>query len=162
MTQELDQLHGLAIAADAEAIPATPEAPPVDENGQPLPPPPDFSTEAAGAVDMFSALVVGYCPKAESIWTPETKGRIAGALAPVMEKYGVTFGSLPPEVMLLIVAGPPLWQSSRLLAEQINADREKARQVQGKTPEGPPAGIAPPAPEEHPMQERHPQMGLYK
>lgn len=160
MSAELDQLHGLAIAADAEALPPVPETPALGEDGQPLPPPPDFATEAAGAVDMFGALVVGYCPKAESIWTPETKGRIAGALAPVMEKYGVTFGSLPPEIMLLVVAGPPLWQSSRLLAEQINADREKASQAQGKAPEGPPTSIAPPA-EEFPVQERHPQMGLY-
>lgn len=155
---ELDQLHGLAVAADAEAIPPQPEAPALDAAGQPLPPAPDFNQEATGAVDMFAALVVGWCPKAETIWTPETKGRISGALAPVMEKYGFTFGAAPPELMLLIMAGPPLWQSSRLVADQINEERAKKAEQAGA-----PAPQIAPAPEKHeaPTAPVHPQMGLY-
>ena len=158
MTTDLDQLHGLAAAANAEALPILPEAPALGDDGQPLPPPPDFANEAAGAVDMFGALVVGYCPACESIWTPETKGRISAALTPVMEKYGVTFGTLPPELMLLIVAGPPLWQSSKLLASQINADKEKASQAEPANP----ARVAPPETGAGPVQEVHPQMALYR
>lgn len=153
MNNELNQLHGLALEADALALPPAP--PPVGEDGQPLPPPPDFVTEAAGAVDMFSALVVGYCPTAETIWTVETKGRIAAALAPVMEKYGVTFGTLPPEITLIFVAGPPLWQSSKLVAQQINADKAKAAEEK-------PRQVQQAQQAETPIQEVHAQMGLYR
>lgn len=156
---ELDQLHGLALAADVEALPPQVEAPALDASGQPMPPPPDFANEAAGAVDMFSALIVGWFPPAETIWTTETKGRIAGALAPVMEKYGFTFGAAPPELLLLIMAGPPLWQSSRLIAEQINA--EKAKKAEQAPP--PPANLgAPPESGETPGPAMHPQMALYR
>lgn len=156
-TNELDQLHGLAAEADAAALPPPAEVQALDAAGNPLPPPPDFLTEAQGAVDMFSALVVGWCPKAETIWSPETKGRIAGALAPVMEKYGFSFGSMPPELMLIIVAGPPLWQSSRMVAEQINEDRAKKAEQAGQQP----AAAVTAQAEESPEVLRHAQMGLY-
>lgn len=152
---DLDQLHGLALATDAEALPPQAEQPQIGEDGQPLPPPPDFATEAAGAVDMFAALVVGWCPKAETIWTTETKGRIAGALVPVMEKYGFTFGNMPPEIMLIVVAGPPLWQSSRLVAEQINAERAEQAKQPARQVSAPPEDVAPATPV-------HAQMGLYQ
>lgn len=159
MTTELDSLHGLALEADAAALPPPAEVPAMDEAGNPLPPPPDFLTEAQGAVDMFSALVVGWCPKAAGIWSDDTKGRIAGALAPVMEKYGFSFGAMPPELTLLIVAGPPLWQSSRLVAEQINEDRGKKAEQSGQQP----AVVAPKQSEdEAPAVMVHSQMGLYQ
>lgn len=123
---ELDTAEMMAIAAAAdEGTQDTPQGVPQDTPQEPAAP--DYDTEARGAVDMFAALVVGYAPAAESVWTEPAKARTAAALAPVMEKYGFSFGSLPPELTLMIVAGPLLWQSSRLVAAQMAAERAKAK-----------------------------------
>lgn len=164
---DLDNLTHMATLADAGAteIDAAARGPELDENGQPIVPaaPTDFQTEAAGAVDMFTALLVGFAPKTEGIWTAQAKERTAQALAPVLEKYGFSFGNMPPELTLAIVAGPLLWQSSRLVAEQINETKkpksiavQERPQVEGQTPK--PQVVNPVGPE----QVVHSQMGLYK
>jgi hypothetical protein len=108
---------------------------------------------------MFTGFLVGYAPAAAGIWTPEAKQRTAAALVPVMEKYGFSFGALPPEITLLIVAGPLLWQSSRVVAQQIEADKAKAVKAQPLT------GIEKAAAEAvhtAPAPERHTQEALYQ
>lgn len=115
---------------------------PVEEGGTlGAPPPVDYATEAAGAVDMFAALVNGYCPNTEPLWSAAVRIRVSGALAPVMEKYQFTFGNLPPELTFIIVAGPVLWQTSRVVAAQMAA--EKATTVKAK-PEAKPEAAADP------------------
>ena len=132
----------------------------------------DFATEARGAVDMFAAMVTGYAPKAEPLWTEGAKTRVSMALAPVMEKYGFSFGAMPCEVTLLIVAGPLLWQTSRIVAAQMQADRAQdvkakpvkeapadplTRAAQPQAPDQPKAGDV----HQAPMPEVHDQMKLY-
>lgn len=158
---ELAGLAGLADEVDggaaAVAAPGDPHAP------QPIPAGPDYGQEAAGMVDMFGAMVCGYAPAAEPLWSPETKGRMAASIAPVMEKYGVSFGALPVEVTALIVCGPVLYQSARVVAAQINADKAKAAaaQSQAVAHNAAPAA-APAAPADTPEQPRHAQMALYQ
>lgn len=129
---DLDQLTHMATQADSGAaeIDAQARGPELDENGQPVAvqQPPDFQHEAAAAVDLFAAMAVGYAPKCATVWTDAAKGRTAAALAPVMEKYGFSFGGMPPELTLLIVAGPLLWQSSRIVAAQINDEKRSQAQ----------------------------------
>lgn len=125
--EDLDKLDGMAAQADAGAL--SMDTPPGD-NGQGtelVPMGPDYMIEARGTVDMFAALVVGYAPKAESVWTDQAKQRTAAALAPVMEKYAFSFGNMPPELTLLIVAGPLLWQTSRIVAAQMAEEKAKAK-----------------------------------
>lgn len=167
MNDDLENLTHMAAQADAGAteIDAAARGPEKDADGNEIVPaaPTDFQREAAGAVDMFAALVVGFAPKAEPIWTAEAKARTAAALAPVLEKYGFTFGNMPPEVTLAIVAGPLLWQSSKIVAEQA---REQKRIAAPSTPE--PAQVTDRGQEEKPDNPTgpevptHPQMGLYK
>ena len=169
-TSDLDQLDAAIAAADGEAFPDVPELPPVDENGDPLPAPPDYNTEAAAAVDIFAALLIGVCPEAVAVWTDDTKDRVAAALAPVLEKYGVTIGNLPPELMLAIVAAVPLAQSMRMLAMKfaqakaaIGQSRESGK-VEARTEELR-AGMTAAAGqgvEKATITQVHPQMGLYK
>lgn len=151
---ELDQLDHIAAAADEGAAIA-------DNGGQPVPVEtgPDFGQEAAGMVEMVTGLLVGYAPGTAAIWTPEAKQRTAAALVPVMEKYGFSFGALPPEITLLVVAGPLLWQSSRVVAAQIEADKAKA--APPRKPQGI-EGAAQMPNDRPPPQERHPQEALYK
>lgn len=165
----LDALAGAAAAADAAAIAAAPAAVP-DPNAPPEEPPTDYATAAMGAVDMFAGLVCGYAPAAATIWTEPTKARVAAAMAPVMEKYGFTLGNMPPELVLIVVAGPPLFQSSRLVAAQIAADKGKAAErdkgdtgaiyAEASGKPGPTAdGAAAPAAGDPP---RHAQEALYR
>lgn len=153
---ELEALTGQAAAADADALPPVAPAAPVDENGQPLPPPLDYAAEAAGAVDFFAAMITGYCPKTESIWSQQTKARVSAAVAPVFAKYNFTLGNMPPEVTLLIVAGPPLYASAKLIAAQMQADKAEAAKEKPKA-EAPGAPI-----DTSPPQEVHEQIKLYQ
>jgi len=150
---ELDALTATAAAIDADTLP--PVAP-VDENGQPLPPPLDYATEAAGAVDFFAAMITGYCPKTEPIWSPATRSRVAAAVAPVFEKYNFTLGAMPPELTLLIVAGPPLYASAKLIAAQMQADKVESEKEAPK-PENAAVKV-----EASPQQEVHDQVRLYQ
>lgn len=160
---DLDNLQGVAAAADSGAAALDgAEAPGnelVAQQG------PDYMNEARGAVDMFAAMAVGYAPKAESVWTEQAKNRTAAALAPVMEKYAFSFGAMPPELTLLIVAGPLLWQTSRIVAAQMAEEKAKAKP---KAKEGQGDNItetvAKPTgqPEQAPAAPVHPQMALYQ
>lgn len=171
--EDLDKLDGMAAQADAGAVSMDT---PLGEDGHTgtelVPMGPDYMIEARGAVDMFAALVVGYAPKAESVWTEPAKHRTAAALAPVMEKYAFSFGSMPPELTLLIVAGPLLWQSSRIVAAQMAEEKAKAKKdakpdkaapsvadvMDQATQPAAPTG----QPEPAPATPVHSQMALYK
>lgn len=163
-TPEFDQWAARAAEIDGDI-----EPPLVDPNA-PAPQtqieaPPDYYRESEGAVEFFAALVIGYCPKCADIWDSGTKSRVSAALAPVMEKYGVTLGNLPPELTLLIVAGPPLYQSARLVAEHTQQKRdeaEKKRQEEAAKKSNAPYPMPKPAGAgETPEVLTHPQMGLY-
>jgi hypothetical protein len=83
-----------------------------------------------------------------------------------MEKYGVTLGALPPELTLLIVAGPPLYQSSRLVAEHTQrkkeeAERKKAEEAASQST-GPRAARKPDGSGDSPDLMVHSQMGLFQ
>lgn len=108
----LDQLAGLAAAADAESF--TVANPGVVVEAAPVV---NYHTEAAGLTDMVAALICGYEPKCLPLWGADRKAAIAGALAPVMEKYNFTLGAIPPEITLIIIAAPPLYQSMKIIAD---------------------------------------------
>ena len=150
--ENLQALEVETLALDAE-ITAPTDSPPNAAAEQAGPPPIDYHAEAAQAVDMFASFVVGYAPKTAEIWNDGAKSRIAAALAPVLQKYGVNFGALPPELTLIIVAGPPLYMSAKIVAEQMRADRAKKPEAKEKP--------APAAGDEAPETLQHPQMGLY-
>lgn len=155
VTQKADDFSGLDhVVQQADATGAG--AVPVEEGGQlGAPPPVDYQHESRGAVETFAALVGGYCPKAGELWNEAAKIRTAAALAPVMEKYKFTFGNLPPELTFVIVAGPLLYQTSRVVAAQMAVD--KAATVKEKKPEAQtmPTG-APDGPGVHPQTALYP------
>lgn len=136
----LDQLEGIAAAADMGT--AQVENPGADLPGQ-TPPGPDYGTEAAAMVDMIAALVTGYEPKTAPHWGDQRKAGIVAALVPVMQKYNFTMGNIPVELTLLVMAGPPLYMSMKIIAEEmkIRAAREvkeakPAQDVDGTTQGG--------------------------
>lgn len=128
----LDALAGMAAAADAEAAGvlnpamASPGAP-----GAPADMGPDYMKGAAGLVDLASAALDGYAPGAG--WPEEKRALMAASIAPVLEKYGWNVeGSLPCELVALMVCGPALYQSAKIVALKIAQDRaELARHMRG-------------------------------
>lgn len=118
--------------------------------------------EAAGAVDMLGAMICGYSPACAPLWSPETKQRMAASVAPVMEKYGFSFGAMPCELTALVVCGPVLYQSARIIGAQMAEDKAKAEQAHAAAASRNAAGLpTPKAPDEAPAAAVHPQMALY-
>lgn len=162
MSNELDQLDNIATAADAGA-----QA--VDNQGAPeaeaLPMGPDYTTQAAAGLDLFTGMLAGYAPETAQVFTPECKGRIVAAAVPVMEKYQFTFDKVPPEIVLMAVAGPPLYQAARMVATRLEMDKRAANaKAVTAAPKAQQSGIekAAAAPmESAPAPERHPQEKLY-
>lgn len=158
---ELNGLAGLAAEVDggaaAVSAPGDPNAPEVAPAG------PDYGTEAAGAVDMLGAMICGYSPACAPLWNDEKKGAMAASIAPVMEKYGFTFGAMPVELVALITCGPVLYQSARVIGAQMAEDKAKAAAAQRQAAANNAGPVAPSqAASETPVPERHPQMDLYK
>jgi len=139
-----DGLAGLEhVAAQADSLGAA--SVPVEEGGTlGAPPPVDYGMEASGAVATFASLVGGFSPKAGELWTEAVQIRTAAALAPVMQKYNFTFGNLPVELTFAIVAGPVLWQTSRVIGAQMAA--EKAAKPMSEKGSGPKTAAPPPDP----------------
>lgn len=142
----LDKLDMLAANADdgINAIDnptAAGEQPQVDTG-------PNYLQEATIIVDVCTAIVVGMVPKTADVWTQAVKDRVAGALAPVLEKYGFTVGDIPPELGLAVALVPPMMQTYKLYAEVAKAakDKTKARtfenEAQAAQTEGAAAAVA--------------------
>jgi len=164
MEHENHELAGLAsLAAEADQSAAAVAAP-GDPTAPELPPPgPDFATEAAGMVDMLGAMICGYSPACAPLWGADTKQRMAMSVAPVMEKYGFSFGAMPVELAALVVCGPVLYQSARIIGAQMADDKARAAQAQQRAQETNAAPVtAPPAPADAPAASVHPQMALYQ
>jgi hypothetical protein len=157
MSQELDNLAGLAAEVDQNTTAAAPLQ--LDANGQPIPevqPPPSLEVQALDAVNTFAALVCGYAPKAAAIFTAESKAMGAAVLAPVMEKYGWSMLSMPCEFAAAIVLGPMLYQSMLCVREEMEAKRAAKSPALAETASS--KGAEP----EAPAGPVHPQMALYK
>lgn len=86
MTPELMQ-----IKAEAEAI-----APPpvVDPNAPPAAAPVDFMVDARGLCDFTAEGLGALYPSTLKVLDAEKRERFAAALAPVMEKYGLSLGAI--------------------------------------------------------------------
>lgn len=157
--EELQNLQALADTVDTDNGAAL-----TGDDGQPLPPakpPKDFAGEARAAVDTFAALIVGYAPAAAELWDNDAKKCIAAALGPVMEKYNFSLNALPPELTLIIIAGPVLYQSSKCIATQAAEQKAKARPVATAPAKVEARGEKFPT-ETAPAVAVHPQTALYK
>jgi hypothetical protein len=93
---------------------------------------PDYVTEARGTVEFLGAMLDGYAPGAG--FKPEQVTAMSHAVAPVMEKYGFTLGAMPCELVALMVCGPVLYTSAKVVALKIQTDKlEAARVARGLT-----------------------------
>lgn len=149
LSPELASLQAQAVQLETETA-----APPAGEPtaGCEIAAPVDYLADAKGIVDIAAESLAAFYPSTGPILNAEKRGRIAAALAPVMQKYGLDmgaiFGKFGPEIGL----GFALAQVAVPIANAIRADRTPARkeQEQAKAPP-PPAGptaattAAPPA-----------------
>jgi hypothetical protein len=156
---DLDHLDGLAAQVDADHTGTLPDGTAIADQPAPI----DYTTEAEATVDTFTALVGGYCPAAGELWDQPRKQAVAAALAPVMEKYGFSLGALPPELTLIIVAGPLLYQTSKVVAAQMDQDKAKAKAKPKPEAINAATGTTEKKPGDFgtPEVARHPQTALY-
>lgn len=83
---------------------------------------PDYAKGAAGIVELVSAMIDGYAPGAG--WEEPQRTRMAASIAPVLEKYGWDLNTaMPCELVALMVCGPALYQSAKVVALKIQTDR---------------------------------------
>lgn len=153
---ELDGLAGLAGEVDGEHLGAMPDGTAIADQPAPV----DYASEAAMTVDTIGALIVGYCPATAELWGTDKKAAVSQALAPVYEKYGFTMGGMPCELVLIVVAGPLLYQSSKLIAHQIATEKAAAQAAKSRTVSAA-TGTSQAAPAQSPEVARHPQTALY-
>lgn len=83
---------------------------------------PDYGKGAAGIVELVSAMLDGYAPGAG--WPEQQRTQMAASIAPVLEKYGWDLNTaMPCELVALMVCGPALYQSAKVVALKIQTDR---------------------------------------
>jgi hypothetical protein len=83
---------------------------------------PDYAKGAAGIVELVSAMLDGYAPGAG--WQEAQRTQMAASIAPVLEKYGWDLNTaMPCELVALMVCGPALYQSAKVVALKIQTDR---------------------------------------
>ena len=116
------------LAALAQSIvdsPGVPGAAAGEPSAEPASAPTDYDREAEMAVDLFADMAVAYQKSVAEFWPQKTRKSVAVALAAVLKKYNFSlFAS--PELALIFVAGPPLYQTSRAIAAAINKPQENA------------------------------------
>lgn len=118
----LDALGGMVGTVDAEAAAALNPAMSAGAPGAQQDMGPDYAKGAAGLVDLLSSMIDGYAPGAG--WQDAQRARMAASVAPVLEKYGWDIeGSMPCELVALMVCGPALYQSAKIVALKIQTDR---------------------------------------
>lgn len=84
-----------------------------------------YDEEGLMAVDMFADMAIAYEPSVAPCWPPATRRRCGVALAAVLKKYNFSlFRS--PELVLLITLGPPMFQTSKIIASVMNGKAEAA------------------------------------
>lgn len=118
----LDALGGMVGSVDAEAAAALNPAMSAGAPGAQQDMGPDYAKGAAGMVDLLSSMIDGYAPGAG--WQDAQRARMAASVAPVLEKYGWDIeGSMSCELIALMVCGPALYQSAKIVALKIQTDR---------------------------------------
>ena len=114
-----------AIHAEAEAL--APAATAAQGPAEDAPPPPDYHVDAKGLTDFVAAGLSSIYPSTANVLTEAKRAEFAAALAPVMEKYGmslgVVFGRWGAEINLAFVTAT----MAIPMANAIRDDRAKAK-----------------------------------
>ena len=123
------ELDAIAALADGPAEPGATVAP----GGAVLPPPPEPESPNYGPIGFILSAFRELAVRMLDVESPnvtlseENVEKVAKALAPVADKYGLNLGTMMggPEAMALMVAGPILWEAGRQLNAEMKAKRAK-------------------------------------
>jgi hypothetical protein len=130
-----------SLEAEAQALEST--TAPIDPNAPAPEAPVDYLTDAKGVVDMASEALGAFYPSTLAVLLPEKRDRIANALAPVMQKYGmslgVIFGKWGEEIGLLFALSTVVIP----LATAIRADKDQQKKETGELPPNPQGALQP-------------------
>ncbi len=110
---EVDQLAGRISETEKDPA-ADPDQDP--EHADLDQPPASFLDDASMTVDLFVMFATDYCKEVGPLWPKEKKETVSKALSLVFKKYNFSFARFGPEIGLLVVAGPVLYQTSKVIA----------------------------------------------
>ena len=100
----------------------------------PVETPVDYYTDAKGLTDIAFESLHAFYPSTEKVVTPDRRDKFAAALAPVMEKYGlslaVIFGRWGAEINLVFVTAQFAVPLARAIADDRAAARAEKRAAQ--------------------------------
>lgn len=149
--ENLAELEALATSTDAKSNEIQQASIPVDPNAPPEPP--GREEQARDMVNAFVGLAAGYAPEVQNHWPEAQIQASAAVIAPLLEKYNFSLTNIPPELMAIIVLGPPLYQTAKVIARKIESDRRQEKAVPAQKHEEQ-MTVTPDTP-------THEQMGLY-
>ncbi len=138
---DLAALQSEAIALEAETAPAAEV--PAGEGAAPPAAPVDYQGDAQGLVNIAAESLAAFYPSTAAVLTDDKRAKIAGALAPVLQKYGWDMGSIFGKFGAEIGLAFALSQVAIPLSKAIKADRAAAAVEQGAPPAPPPAAPSP-------------------
>lgn len=150
---ELAQIHAEAAALDP--VPTDPAALPGE-----IAPPVDYLTDARGVADIAAESLGALYPSTVNVLTEEKRAKFAAALAPVMEKYGLTlgvvFGRWGAEIQLIFVTATFAVPLTKAIQADRAAERAAAKQAEIVSK---PADPQPPRPVNDPYSSAFPENG---
>lgn len=111
---EIDQLAGRI--SETETLPGAEDPGQDPEHADLDAAPASFLDDASMCVDLFVMFAIEYCPPVEPLWPKDKKQKVSQALSVVFKKYNFSFARFGPEIGLLVVAGPVLYQTSKMIA----------------------------------------------
>jgi hypothetical protein len=130
--QQADVARLAGSIAETEKPPLDPAAAPVVEVDQVSES--EYQTDAAMCVDMFVELSIDYCAEVAPLWPDDKRKKIASTLGAVFKKYNFTFARFGPELAFAVAAGPVLWQTSKVIALQMNKAAAQPVQARAQVP----------------------------
>lgn len=123
MSEELRQIEAEARALDEQSAPAVTDEPPAD-----------FYVDAKGIIDLTAESLEAIYPSTGKVLDKDRREKLATALTPVLEKYGLSLGVIFGRWGAEIGAAFAFAQVAIPLSKAISADRAAARAEKDGTP----------------------------
>jgi hypothetical protein len=129
------EIASIAAQAAADEALKTAAEPVIDQQGNVVeqPAPVDYVGEASEIVELAFDGLSPIWPSLAHVYTPEVRGKIAQRAAPLMEKYGLTFGGMlekwGAEIMFAVTVVPLIAPTAKAIAADNLAAKIAAGEV---------------------------------
>ena len=143
------EIASIGAQAAADELLQTPAEPIIDEQGNVVEQaaPVDYVGEASEIVELAYDGLSPIWPSLANVYTPEVRGKIAKRAAPLMEKYGLTFGGMlekwGAEIMFAVTVVPLIAPTAKAIAADNLAAKIAAGEMTAEEAKPKDAGLHP-------------------